>query len=106
VPKKEYRLGNFISPGILGDHLSLDWRSPGYILEYPQAFIANPISIFSINQPYSMGGQGQPAPDFRGVVWSTAKLDFWLTLDLLAPAFATLSLFIGVAHFASEVRLR
>jgi phosphatidylglycerol:prolipoprotein diacylglycerol transferase len=74
----------------------------GYILKYPQAFIANPMSIFSIN-PTLLNWWAGAACALIFVLWygQRQKLDFWLTLDLLTPAFATLSLFIGFAHLAS-----
>jgi len=74
----------------------------GYILIYPRAFVANPISMFSIN-PTLFNWWAGAACGLIFVLWygQRQKLDFWLTLDLLTPAFATLSLFIGIAHLAS-----
>ena len=74
----------------------------GYIFEYPQAFIGNPLSIISIN-PVLFNWWAGAACALIFSLWYGQRhnLDFWLTLDLLTPAFATLSLFIGIAHFAS-----
>ncbi len=74
----------------------------GYVLEYSQAFIANPISIISIN-PTLFNWWAGAACALIFSLWygQQHNLDFWLTLDLLTPAFATLSVFIGIAHLAS-----
>ena len=74
----------------------------GYIIEYPQAFIANPLSIISINAALFNWWSGAACALIFSLLYGQRQnLDFWLTLDLLTPAFATLSLFISIAHLAS-----
>jgi prolipoprotein diacylglyceryltransferase len=48
-------------------------------------------------------GWGAAAGALIAALWYGQKyqLDYWSTLDLFTPAFATLSLFIGLAHLAS-----
>jgi phosphatidylglycerol:prolipoprotein diacylglycerol transferase len=74
----------------------------GYIAEYPQAFFASPLSIISINLALFNWWAGV-ACGVIFMLWYGQRnhLDFWMTLDLLTPAFATFSVFIGIAHFAS-----
>ena len=74
----------------------------GYIFEYSQAFIDNPLSTISIN-PTLFNWWAGAACALIFSLWYGQRhnLDFWLTLDLLTPAFATLSLFIGIAQLAS-----
>jgi phosphatidylglycerol---prolipoprotein diacylglyceryl transferase len=74
----------------------------GYIFEYSQAFIANPLSIISINTTLFNWWAGVACALIFSLWYGQRQnLDFWLTLDLLTPAFATLSLFVGIAHLAS-----
>jgi phosphatidylglycerol---prolipoprotein diacylglyceryl transferase len=105
---EKYAVKKDVDPGILY-HLvfwtlisALIGARLGYIIEYPQAFIANPLSIISIN-PTLFNWWAGAACALIFLLWygQRQNLDFWLTLDLLTPAFATLSLFIGVAHLAS-----
>ena len=74
----------------------------GYMVEYPQAFIASPLSIISIN-PALFNWWAGAACGVIFLLWYGQRnnLDFWVTLDLLTPAFATLSIFLGVSHLAS-----
>lgn len=100
--KNQYDAGNLYNlaffvliSAIIGGRLA-------YIIEYHQAFIASPLSIFSINTTL-FNGWGAAASALIAALWYGQKhqLDFWSTLDLFTPAFATLSLFIGLAHLAS-----
>lgn len=73
-----------------------------FVLEYPQAFIANPLSLISINTAL-FDWWGGAAVALIAAFWymQREKLRFWLTLDILTPAFATLGIFFGLAHLAS-----
>ena len=91
--QERYGPGGLVPPGFLGVSLSFDWCPPGLrILEYSQAFIANPFSIISIN-PTLFNWWAGAACALIFSLWygQQHNLDFWLTLDLLTPAFATLS---------------
>jgi prolipoprotein diacylglyceryltransferase len=73
-----------------------------FVLEYPQAFIANPLSLISINTVL-FNWWGGAAVALMAAFWYMQRenLRFWLTLDILTPVFATLGIFIGIAHLAS-----
>jgi phosphatidylglycerol:prolipoprotein diacylglycerol transferase len=105
---EKFAIKKDIDPGILY-HLvfwvlisALIGARLGYIIEYPQAFLASPLSIISIN-PALFNWWAGAACGVIFTVWYVQRnhLNVWLTLDLLTPAFATFSIFLGVAHLAS-----
>jgi prolipoprotein diacylglyceryl transferase len=73
-----------------------------YVLQYPQAFLSNPLSSFSLNTTL-LNLWGGIAVGFIAALWygQRQRLDFWFTLDILTPTFATLGIFLGLANFAS-----
>ncbi len=81
--------------GVIGARLS-------YAVTYPEAFIANPVSLISLNP-------GLLDPLAGGLIATGAvviyllriHIPLWSTLDALTPLFAVLGIAIGISHFAS-----
>ncbi len=74
----------------------------GYAARYPDAFLASPLSLFSLNPQTLDPWVGLVA----GVVaaWAYGQrrgLPLRPTLDALAPGLATFAVFVGVAHVLS-----
>lgn len=95
-PVKLYNLSFIVLvAGVLGGRIT-------YVLQYPQAFLASPLSIISLNTALFnlWGGIGLA---IIAALWygQKAKLDLWLTLDIFTPAFAILAISFGLAHLAS-----
>lgn len=95
-PGKMYNLSFIvIVVGILGGRIA-------YVLQYPQAFLASPLSIISLNVTLFnlWGGIGAA---IIAALWYGQKERFplWSTLDVFTPAFAVLAVAIGLAHLAS-----
>lgn len=81
--------------GLIGARLS-------FVLRYPGAFAANPLSVVSINPGLLDPLGGLAAGTLAGLIYGERKqLSFWSTLDALTPALAVLSLGLGIAHLAS-----
>lgn len=81
--------------GILGARL-------GYVLRYPAAFAASPLSLFSINPGLLDPFGGLAAGILAGIIYAQRKnLPSWPLLDALTPAFGTLAVAFGLAHLAS-----
>jgi phosphatidylglycerol:prolipoprotein diacylglycerol transferase len=95
-PGKMYNLSFIvILAGVLGGRIA-------YVLQYPQAFLASPLSIISLNVTLFnlWGGIGAA---IIAALWYGQKERFplWSTLDVFTPAFAVLAVAIGLAHLAS-----
>jgi prolipoprotein diacylglyceryltransferase len=81
--------------GILGARLA-------YVARYPQAFLANPISLVSLNPGLLDPGGGAAAAFIAGLIFGQRKaMPFWSTLDALTPALAVLGAAIPLANLAS-----
>lgn len=73
-----------------------------FIARFPEIFLANPGSIFSLNPLMLDASAGL----FVGVLVSLLygqqkRLSFWSTLDSLTGGLAVFAIFIGLSHFAS-----
>jgi phosphatidylglycerol:prolipoprotein diacylglycerol transferase len=95
-PGKLYNLSFIVLvAGVLGGRIA-------YVLEFPQAFLASPLSILSLNTTLFnlWGGIGLAV---IAALWygQKAKLDLWSTVDVFTPAFAVLAISFGLAHLAS-----
>ncbi len=81
--------------GLLGARL-------GYVFQYPNAFLASPLSLISLNagllDPFAGIAVGLVAMLVYG---QRARLAFWTTLDALTPLPAVLAVGFAVAHMAS-----
>lgn len=81
--------------GLLGARLS-------YLLRYPQAFAASPLSLISPNPGLLDPLGGSVAAGLAGLIYAQRKgLPTWAILDALTPLLAVLQLFLGFAHLAS-----
>lgn len=81
--------------GVLGARL-------GYALQYLQAFIANPLSLFSINPDTLLPWAGLLTGLLAAVFYGKRKgLSLRPTLDALAPGLAIFMISLGVSHFLS-----
>lgn len=81
--------------GVLGARLS-------YILQYPEAFVANPRSVFSLN-PGLLDPWGAIAGALLAllILGQHYHLGFWPTLDALTPLFAVLAIGLALTNFSS-----
>lgn len=84
-----------ILAGALGGRLA-------YVLRFPSAFLASPLSLISWNpglfDAWGMIAAGSLAALIYGL---RKRLPFWRTLDALTPALAVIALGLGLAHLAS-----
>jgi prolipoprotein diacylglyceryltransferase len=81
--------------GVLGARL-------GYVLQYLQAFISNPLSLFSINPETLLPWAGLLTGSLAAVLYGKRKgLSLRPTLDALAPGLAVFMIGLGVSHFLS-----
>ena len=81
--------------GLLGGRL-------GYAAQYPQAFLASPLSLISLNadmldawSAFAFGLIGTL------IYFQRSQLSFWPTLDSLIPTLSMLAIGISLAHLAS-----
>ncbi|RME86995.1 MAG: hypothetical protein D6770_10510 [Anaerolineae bacterium] len=73
-----------------------------YVARYPQAFLQNPLSLFSLNPGLFDLWGGLAVAAVVALIYGQRKgLAFWPTLDALTPFFATLAVGIALAHLAS-----
>jgi len=81
--------------GILGARL-------GYVFLYPEAFLAAPLSLFSLNPGLLDPFSGFAAALLASLVYGRRqKLEFWATLDALTPLLAVFMIGVALAHIAS-----
>ena len=81
--------------GIIGARLS-------YVLQFPQAFIASPLSLISLNPALLDPSGGAVIGAFAALIYGNRKkLALWSTLNALTPLLAVTAVAIGVSHFAS-----
>lgn len=81
--------------GILGARL-------GYVLQHPQAFLASPLSLVSLNAGLLDPFSGFAAALLAALVYGARqKLPFWHTLDALTPFFAVFLIGTHLANAAS-----
>jgi phosphatidylglycerol---prolipoprotein diacylglyceryl transferase len=81
--------------GIIGGRLL-------YAAQYPQAFMANPISLISLNPGLFDLTAGAGAGLIAALIYGNRrKLPFWSTLDALTPLFAVLMIASALANLAS-----
>jgi phosphatidylglycerol:prolipoprotein diacylglycerol transferase len=81
--------------GVIGGRL-------GYVLEHPQAFLDNPINIFSLNPDMFNLFAGIGAGLIAAIIYGQRKnMLLWKTLDSLTPFFAVLFIAVGASHLAS-----
>lgn len=81
--------------GVIGARLA-------YAARYPGAFGANPASLISLNPGLLDPAAGLLVGGIAALVYGQRKhLAFWAVLDALTPAFAVISLSLGLAHLAS-----
>jgi len=74
----------------------------GYTLQYLQAFISNPLSLFSINPETLLPWAGLLTGLLAAVFYGRRKgLSLRPTLDALAPGLAVFMIGLGVSHFLS-----
>ncbi len=81
--------------GIIGARLA-------YLLRFPDAFMANPLSLLSLNPGLLDRNAGLAVGLLAAVVYGQRKnLNFWFTLDRLTPLFAVFMVAISLSNFAS-----
>jgi phosphatidylglycerol:prolipoprotein diacylglycerol transferase len=81
--------------GVLGARL-------GYALQYLQAFISNPLSLFSLNPETFLPWAGLLTGVLAALFYGRRKgLSLRPTLDALAPGLAVFMISLGVSHFLS-----
>ena len=74
----------------------------GYALQYLQAFISNPLSLFSINPETFLPWAGLLTGSLAAVYFGRRKgLTLRPTLDALAPGLAVFMIGLGISHFLS-----
>jgi phosphatidylglycerol:prolipoprotein diacylglycerol transferase len=74
----------------------------GYALQYLQAYISNPLSLFSINPETLLPWAGLLTGLLAAVFYGRRKgLSLRPTLDALAPGLAVFMIGLGVSHFLS-----
>ncbi len=74
----------------------------GYVARFPNAFLPNLASLFSLNPGLLDPSGGLLAGALAALVYGSRKrLPFWSTLDALTPGLALFSVFLGLAHLAS-----
>jgi prolipoprotein diacylglyceryltransferase len=73
-----------------------------FILRYPAAFIASPLSVFSLNPGLLDIWGGFAAGFISALIYGQRSgLNFWTVLDALTPVLAVLAISLGLAHLAS-----
>lgn len=81
--------------GLLGARL-------GYALRYLDAYLENPLALFSLNPGTLSMLEGVVAAGIVSVIYAQRKrLPLWLTLDTLTPSLALMAVFVGLAHLSS-----
>jgi phosphatidylglycerol:prolipoprotein diacylglycerol transferase len=81
--------------GLLGGRL-------GYASQYPQAFLASPLSLLSLNTDLFDAWSAFAFGLIGAIIYSQrSKLEFWPTLDSLTPTLSILAIGVGLAHLAS-----
>jgi phosphatidylglycerol:prolipoprotein diacylglycerol transferase len=81
--------------GVIGARL-------GYALQYLQAFISNPLSLFSLNPGTFLPWAGLLTGILAAVVYGRRRgLYLRPTLDALAPGLAAFLVSLGISHFLS-----
>lgn len=81
--------------GILGARLA-------YVLQYPAAFAASPLSVFSLNPGLLDPWGGFAVGLISGLIYAQRKnLPFWPLADALTPAFGIMAVAFGLANLAS-----
>lgn len=84
-----------LAGGVLGARL-------GFVLRYPEAFAANPTSIFSPNPGLLDAWGGLSGALLVGLIYGQRKgLSLWPTLDALTPGLAMLGVALNFSHLAS-----
>lgn len=74
----------------------------GYALQYLQAFISNPLSLFSLNPETFLPWAGLLTGLLAAVFYGRRKgLSLRPTLDALAPGLAIFMIGLGISHFLS-----
>jgi len=81
--------------GILGGRL-------GYAAQYPQAFIASPLSLISLNTDLFDAWSAIALGLIGALIYfQRSQLPLWPTLDALTPTLVMVPIGIGLAHIAS-----
>lgn len=81
--------------GLLGARLA-------YVLQYPQAFLADPLSVISRNTSLLDPWGGGLTAILAGLVYGKrTRLPFWQTLDALTPFLSVVAVALGLSHLAS-----
>ncbi len=74
----------------------------GYVIQYPEAFLASPLSLFSPNPGLLDPFSGFAAALIAALVYGAhKKLEIWHTLDALTPFFAVFMIGAALANAAS-----
>jgi phosphatidylglycerol:prolipoprotein diacylglycerol transferase len=81
--------------GVIGARL-------GYALRFLDAYLSNPLALFSLTPGTLSPLDGFVAAGIIAVIYAQRrKLPSWPTLDALAPSFALVAVFVGAAHLSS-----
>ncbi len=81
--------------GLLGGRL-------GYAAIYPQAFLASPLSLLSLNTDLFDAWSALAFGLIGAIIYlQRSQLPFWHTMDALTPAMSVLAIGIAFAHLAS-----
>ena len=75
-----------------------------YVIQYPSAFQASPISLLSINPSLFDPIGGVVIGLLAGIAYGQRKhIPLWSILDILTPGLAVMGIAIGLSHLASGV---
>jgi prolipoprotein diacylglyceryl transferase len=81
--------------GLLGARLA-------YALRYLQAYLQDPLGLFSLNPSALAPFEGLLIACLAALIYGQRRrLQLWPTLDALTPGLALFAIFLGLAHFAS-----
>jgi prolipoprotein diacylglyceryl transferase len=81
--------------GVLGARL-------GYVLQYLEAYVADPLSVFALNPSTLSFPEGLITGVIVAVIYGQRNdLPLWPTLDALTPGLAIFRLVLGLAHLSS-----
>jgi prolipoprotein diacylglyceryl transferase len=84
-----------LAAGVIGARI---W----YAVQFLDIYLANPLSLFSLNPATLTLGEGVLTGLLAGWIYGQRKgLPFWPTLDTLAPGLVVFGIALGLSHLAS-----
>jgi phosphatidylglycerol:prolipoprotein diacylglycerol transferase len=74
----------------------------GYVLHFPDVYLADPLVVFSLNTFTLSPTEGLLAGGITALVYGRRRgLPFWRALDALTPSLAVMAIAIALAHVSS-----